>query len=69
MMKKLVLSLFISLGALSASALPINDLRNTIKDDNIVPPNSFETNVEEMQNNWYIHRRIINRELKIENLQ
>lgn len=54
MMKKLVLSLFISLGALSASALPINDLRNTIKDDNIVPPNSFETNVEEMQNNWYI---------------
>ena len=54
MMKKFVLSLFISLGALSASALPINDLRNTIKDDNIVPPNSFETNVEEMQNNWYI---------------
>ena len=54
MMKKFVLSLFISLGALSASALPINDLRNTIKDDNIVPPNSFETSVEEIHHNWYL---------------
>jgi hypothetical protein len=36
---------------LMMSALPINDLRNTIQDNNIVPPSSFETSVEEMQNN------------------
>ena len=54
MMKKFVLSLFISLNVVSASALSINDLRNTIQDNNIVPPNSFETSIEEMQNNWYL---------------
>ena len=53
-MKKFVLSLFISLNVVSASALSINDLRNTIQDNNIVPPNSFETSIEEMQNNWYL---------------
>lgn len=55
MMKKILLSLIISCGAISASAAPsINNLRDTINDNDIVPPTSFETDYEELQKNWYL---------------
>lgn len=55
MMKKLLLSLLISCGAITASAHPsINTLRDTINDNDIVPPTSFETDYEELQKNWYL---------------
>lgn len=54
MMKKFVLSLFISCGALVASAAPtVNNLRDTIEDHDIVPPTSFETDYEILEKNWY----------------
>ena len=54
MMKKIVLSLIISCGALSAAALPnVKKLNDTITDNNIVPPTSFETNYESLANQWY----------------
>lgn len=53
-MKKFVLSLFISCGALVASAVPtVNNLRDTIEDHDIVPPTSFETDYEILEKNWY----------------
>ena len=54
MMKKFVLSLIISCGAFTAVALPnVNNLRDTISDNNIVPPNSFEASIEDLENQWY----------------
>lgn len=55
MMKKILLSLIISCGAIIASAAPsINSIRDSIKDNDIVPPTSFETDYEELQKNWYL---------------
>lgn len=54
-MKKILLSLIISCGAIIASAAPsINSIRDSIKDNDIVPPTSFETDYEELQKNWYL---------------
>ena len=55
MMKKILLSLIISCSAAVALAAPsINNLRDSIKDNDIVPPTSFETDYEELQKNWYL---------------
>lgn len=55
MMKKILLSLIILCGVVVASASPsINSIRDSIKDNDIVPPTSFETDYEELQKNWYL---------------
>ncbi len=55
MMKKILLSLIISCVAVVTLAAPsINSIRDSIKDDDIVPPTSFETDYEELQKNWYL---------------
>ena len=54
MMKKIVLSLIISCGAITAVAAPnVKKLSETITDDYIVAPTSFETSYEDLVNKWY----------------
>ena len=54
MIRKFVLSLIITCGTITASALPnVNNLRDTITDNNIVLPTSFETSIEALTNQWY----------------
>ena len=41
--------------ALSASALPnILDIKHSISDDNIIPPESFETQTRILEENFYL---------------
>ena len=54
MIKKYILSAILACGGLISTAHPsINTLRDTITDNDIVPPTSFETDYEELQRNWY----------------
>ena len=58
-MKKFVLSLIISCGAITASALPnVNNLRDTITDNDIVAPHSFETVADSLAKNWYYQQYV-----------
>ena len=53
------LLLYIALGAAPAQALgaaSVLDLRESIHDNAIVYPESFETDVKRMQNDWYLQR-------------
>ncbi|MBE6318166.1 MAG: LysM peptidoglycan-binding domain-containing protein [Bacteroidales bacterium] len=55
MIKKILISHIILCLALTVSALPsINDLRDSINDNDIVPPYSFELDYEGLQKNWYL---------------
>ena len=55
MMKKIAISLILSCGALTSWAQSsLLSLRDSIQDNDIVSPTSFETDYEELQKNWYI---------------
>ena len=57
MFRKLALSLMITVAsAISAEALPITvlDISHTITDPNLIYPESVETDVDKMMNNWYL---------------
>ncbi|MBR5332995.1 MAG: LysM peptidoglycan-binding domain-containing protein [Muribaculaceae bacterium] len=55
MMKKIAISLILSCGALTSWAQSsLLSLRDSIEDNDIVSPTSFETDYEELQKNWYI---------------
>lgn len=55
MMKKNLLSLIIlCVATVASAATSINSIRDSIKDNDIVPPTSFETDYEELQKNWYL---------------
>ena len=54
-MKKIAISLILSCGALTSWAQSsLLSLRDSIQDNDIVSPTSFETDYEELQKNWYI---------------
>lgn len=53
--KTLVSALAIGASALAAQAQELT-ARDTITDNNIVPPSSFDTDLNELQNNWYMQR-------------
>ncbi len=58
-MKKLLLSLIIGCSAVTAFAdESILSLKHSITDNNLVYPNSFETNIKELQENWYMQNYI-----------
>ena len=68
-MKKFVLSLIISCGAITASALPnVNNLRDTITDNNIVAPHSFEASADSLAKNWYYQQYVTLSAPKEENI-
>ncbi len=57
MFKKLALTFFVTASsALAADALPITvlDIQHTISDPNLIYPESVETDVDKMMNNWYL---------------
>ncbi|MDE7471842.1 MAG: hypothetical protein K2M57_10420, partial [Paramuribaculum sp.] len=55
MMKRLLNTLLTGCLALSASAaLSILDIKYSITDDNVIPPESFETLTRAMEENFYI---------------
>ena len=55
MMKKIAISLILSCGALTSWAQSsLLSLRDSIQDNDIVSPTSFETDYEELQKNWYL---------------
>ncbi|MBR5551288.1 MAG: LysM peptidoglycan-binding domain-containing protein [Muribaculaceae bacterium] len=55
MMKKIAISLILSCSALTSWAQSsLLSLRDSIQDNDIVSPTSFETDYEELQKNWYI---------------
>lgn len=62
MMKKFVLSLIISCGAMAATALPnVNNLRDTIDDNDIVAPFSLETHekmADSLAKEWYYQQYV-----------
>ena len=62
MIKKFVLSLIISCGALVATALPnVNNLRDTINDNDIVAPYSLETHermADSLAKEWYYQQYV-----------
>lgn len=62
MIKKFVLSLIISCGALAATALPnVNNLRDTINDNDIVAPYSLETHermADSLAKEWYYQQYV-----------
>ena len=54
-MKKLIFSLFIACSAVGLSAKPtLLNIKETITDNSIVPPESFETDTYKMKQNWYL---------------
>lgn len=54
-MKKLYTSALLGLSALIASAAPsILDIKHSITDDNIIPPESFETKARELEENFFL---------------
>ncbi len=59
-MKKLILTLTLGCSALFAGAAPsILTLKQSITDDAIVYPESFETDTHKMMQNWYLAETII----------
>lgn len=83
MIKKFVFSLILSCVVVPAMAQStINTLKDSINDNDIVPPTSFETDYEELQKNWYFQnytdliepienqtRSVVNDRVYIERLQ
>lgn len=54
-MKKLLATLLLASTALFATARPtVLSIKETIQDNAIVAPESFETNTEELKKNWYL---------------
>lgn len=54
-MKKLIFSLLIAGSAIGLSAKPtLLNIKETITDNSIVPPESFETDTYKMKQNWYL---------------
>ncbi len=54
-MKKLIFSLLIACSAVGLDAKPtLLNIKETITDNSIVPPESFETDTYKMKQNWYL---------------
>ena len=54
-MKKLIFSLLFACSAFGLSAKPtLLNIKETITDNSIVPPESFETDTYKMKQNWYL---------------
>lgn len=53
-MNKLLITLITASVALSLQARSILDIKHSITDDNIVPPESFETKTRELEENFYL---------------
>ena len=54
-MKKIYISALLGLTAMMASAAPsILDIKHSITDDNIIPPESFETKTRELEENFFL---------------
>ncbi|MDE6684607.1 MAG: hypothetical protein K2J94_05440, partial [Duncaniella sp.] len=62
-MKQTLLSLFISISgvfAVSAANVPsILELRHSITDDNIIAPESFETQTRLLEENFYLKNYVV----------
>lgn len=55
-MKKTILTLLTALAAVTAGAAPLSilDIKRSITDDNVVPPESFETKTRELEENFFL---------------
>lgn len=60
-MKKTLLTLILAAGsALAISAAPsILDIKHSLEDNNIVPPESFETKTRELEENFYMRNYVV----------
>lgn len=56
MLKKTIISLTLTLAAISANAIPqsVLDLDCSLNDSKLILPESFETDVYQMRHNWYL---------------
>lgn len=56
-MKKTIITFLVSVAvasAMQAAPLSILDIKHSIKDDNVVPPESFETKTRELEENFFL---------------
>ena len=57
-LKNIIPLIVMLLSSLMLSAQSINDLRDTIQDNNITPPHSFETSADSLAKNWYYQQYV-----------
>lgn len=58
-MKNFLISIFLTCAALSAGANEsILDIKHSLNDSKVIPPESFETDVQKMKEDWYLQNYI-----------
>lgn len=58
--KSIIVGLVVGLSALTSGAASILDIKHSITNDNVVPPESFETKTRELEENFYLKNYIDN---------